>query len=366
VFHALGDYKHKHKNRMKFLIKSLGWQRFRAEFEQAYADVKAEGGIPLPAGLDDVHEHAPKDPRPEPPAVDEIASRVLRSETRGPGIVPDPKPVLTGVEHAYARWAATNLRQQKQAGYLCAIVTIPLGDLTSQQYRVLADLSIAYSDGSVRVTPTQNVVFRWVKQSETFHLYARLAAAGLGLADAETIADVTSCPGAESCKLAVTQSRGLGRHLTDHVRANPALIDAAPTLDIKVSGCPNGCGQHHIAAIGFQGSLRKVDGKAVPQYFVMVGGGVTEHGATFGRLMSKIPARRAPAAVDRLVQLFQNERQNDETAAAFFTRVDATKVKLLLADLEPLTAATATPEDYIDLAESKQFAPETTEGECAT
>jgi sulfite reductase (NADPH) hemoprotein beta-component len=143
------------------------------------------------------------------------------------------------------------------------------------------------------------VVFRWVKRDEAQGLYARLAAAGLGLGDADTIADVTSCPGAESCKLAVTQSRGLGRLVEEHVRANPRLIPLAPTLDIKVSGCPNGCGQHHIAAVGFQGSLRKVDGKPAPQYFVMVGGGVSVDGATFGRLVAKIPARRGGIAVER-------------------------------------------------------------------
>jgi sulfite reductase beta subunit-like hemoprotein len=177
---------------------------------------------------------------------------------------------------------------------------------------------------------------------------------------------VTSCPGAESCKLAVTQSRGLGRLVEDHVRANPRIIALAPSLDIKVSGCPNGCGQHHIAAIGFQGSLRKVDGRPAPQYFVMIGGGVSPDGATFGRLVSKIPARRGPVAVERLTELYAAEHTTNETAAAFFTRVETSKVKALLADLEPLTAETAKPEDFIDLAEDHAFAPETMDGECAT
>ena len=102
------------------------------------------------------------------------------------------------------------------------------------------------------------------------------AAAGLGLAGAGTIADVTSCPGAESCRLAVTQSRGLGRLLEEHLRAQPALIEAADGARIKISGCPNGCGQHHVATIGFQGSVRRIGSRAVPQYFVMVGGSVNE------------------------------------------------------------------------------------------
>ncbi len=314
VFHKLGDYKHKHKNRMKFLIKSLGWEKWHAEFETALAAVRAEGGVPLPVNPASQPEEAPPAwARPTPPSVEDIGLRVVSGEVRGPGIRPDPQP-MPMAEDAYARWAATNLRQQKQPGYVAAIVTVPLGDLSSMQFRILADLSRAYGDGTVRVTPTQNLVFRWVRRPDAPGLYARLAAAGLGQGDAETIADVTSCPGAESCKLAVTQSRGLGRLVQDHIRANPRLIALAPTLDVKVSGCPNGCGQHHIAAVGFQGSLRKVDGRPAPQYFVMVGGGVTADGATFGRLAAKIPARRGGLAVERLADSVRRRTSSGRVA----------------------------------------------------
>jgi sulfite reductase (NADPH) hemoprotein beta-component len=366
VFHALGDYKHKHKNRLKFLMKSLGWEKWRAAFEDQLAGVHAEGGKPLPTELLEVSdEPAPSWVRTPPPSVEEVAARVTTGEVRGPGIRPEPAPVAA-TEAAYREWAVTNLRPQRQKGYVSAIATVPLGDLTSQQMRVLADLSRAYSDGTLRVTPTQNLVFRWVKEADAPALYARLSAASLPLGDSDTIADVTSCPGAESCKLAVTQSRGLGRLVEEHVRANRELIDLAPSLDIKVSGCPNGCGQHHIAAIGFQGSLRKLEGRALPQYFVMVGGGVTPMGATFGRLVAKIPARRGPQAVDRLARLYAAEHAPDQSAAAFFNGIDVVRVKQLLADLELLTAETARPEDFIDLAETTQFTPETSEGECAT
>lgn len=366
VFHDLGEYKHKHKARIKFLIKKLGWEQFRAEFESRLADVRAEGGVALPFDpATEPGEQAPDWTRPVPPSVADVAGRVTSGEVRGPGIRPDPTPILNVTDAQYSTWAKTNVRFQKQAGYASVITTVHLGDLSSQQMRVLADLSAAYGDGQSRVTPTQNVVFRWVRNEDVRGLYERLCAAGLPLGDADTIADVTSCPGAESCKLAVTQSRGLGRYIEEHVRANPRLIEIAPTLDIKVSGCPNGCGQHHIAAVGFQGSLRKVDGRPAPQYFVMVGGGVSIDGATFGRLVAKIPARRGPQAAERLAELYAAERQDDESAARFFNRIDITKVKALLADLEPLTPEQAKPEDFIDLAEDHAFAPETSEGECA-
>ncbi len=365
VFHALGDYKHKHKNRLKFLIKSLGWERWREEFDRALAQVRAEGGVALPPEVLDAPEEAPPSwPRAAAPSVESIAARVTMGEVRGPGIRPEPLPARL-TEEAYLQWASANVRHQKQAGFMAAIATVPLGDLTGQQMRVLADLSRAYSDGTLRVTPTQNLVFRWVPRDQVRDLYARLAAMGLPLGDADTIADVTSCPGAESCKLAVTQSRGLGRLLEDHVRANRDLIALAPGLDVKVSGCPNGCGQHHIAAVGFQGSLRKLDGRPLPQYFVMAGGGVHPDGATFGRLVAKIPARRAPIALERLARLFAAEHRPDETPAAFFNRTELARLKAILADLEPLTADTAKDDDFIDLAESTQFTPETMEGECA-
>jgi sulfite reductase beta subunit-like hemoprotein len=366
VFHDLGDYKNKHKNRIKFLIKKLGWDQFRAEFESRLADVRREGGVPLPYDPATAPvEQAPDWARAAAPSLADIAARVTSGEVRGPGIRPEPTPGLNVTDAQYSRWARTNVRFQKQPGYAAVIATVPLGDLSSQQMRVLADLSLAYSDGQVRVTPTQNLVFRWVRNEDVRGLYDRLCAAGLPLGDADTIADVTSCPGAESCKLAVTQSRGLGRYVEEHMRANPRLIEIAPTLDIKVSGCPNGCGQHHIAAVGFQGSLRKVDGRPAPQYFVMVGGGVSIDGATFGRLAAKIPARRGPQAAERLAEFYAAERQGDESAATFFNRIDITRVKALLADLEPLTPEQAKPEDFIDLAEDHAFAPETSEGECA-
>jgi sulfite reductase beta subunit-like hemoprotein len=248
---------------------------------------------------------------------------------------------------------------------MIAIVTVPLGDLTSAQMRVIGDLARAYSDGSVRVTPEQDLVFRWVNAGNLRSLYRSLAAAGLGLAGAGTIADVASCPGAESCRLAVTQSRGLGRVLEDHLRARPELVAAADGARIKISGCPNGCGQHHIATIGFQGSVRRLGSNAVPQYFVMVGGDATGQEASFARLAAKIPARRLPDAVERLIGLYSRARKPNESAPDFFARVELSLVKTELADLERLTLLEVTPADYIDLGEVEAFSPEVMEGECS-
>jgi sulfite reductase beta subunit-like hemoprotein len=254
---------------------------------------------------------------------------------------------------------------QKQFGYVMAVASVPLGDLTSEQMRVLGELSRAYGDGTIRVTPDQDLLFRWVNVCDVRQLYRRLAAAGLGLAEAGTIADVTSCPGAETCRLAVTQSRGLGRLLEEHLRARPDLIAAADGARIKISGCPNGCGLHHIATLGFQGSVRRLGSRAVPQYFVMVGGGALDRGAAFGRVAAKIPARRIPQTVERLIDLYAREHEAGETATAYFGRVELDVVKRTLADLERLQPGDAVPADFIDLGEAADFSPEVMEGECS-
>jgi sulfite reductase (NADPH) hemoprotein beta-component len=365
VFHRLGDRQRRQANRMKFLVRQLGWERFRAEVEGELAALRASGIPPLPFPPDDPpREEPPGWPRPPAPTVDAVAARARATPLRGPGVVPavSPDPADDG---AFEAWRATNVRAQRQPGYSAAEVTLPLGDVTADQLGILADLSRAYADGAVRVTQAQDVVLRWVPDGDVRPLFERLAAAGLAKDGAGTVADVVTCPGAESCRLAVTASRGLGHLLEQHLRARPDLAAAARDLTVKVSGCPNGCSQHHVAGIGLQGSARKVGGRAVPQYFVLVGGGVDDAGARFGRLAAKVPARRVPQALERLVALYRAGRSEGETATAFFSRVKVEEAKAALAGLGELAPEAARPEDFVDLGEDQDFKPESMEGECA-
>jgi len=367
VFKRFGDYQHKQRNRMKFMIRELGWTRWREEYERELTACRLRGQVPTL----EIDPPASED-RPEwlkessSPSVGHIASRVSAGRVSGPGLTPTVVPVFHVGDQAYARWRVTNVRAQKQCGFVMAIASVPLGDLTSEQMRVLGELARAYGDGTVRVTPDQDLVLRWVNACDARQLYRRLAAAGLGLSEASTVADVTSCPGAETCRLAVTQSRGLGRLLEDHLRARPDLIAAADGARIKISGCPNGCGQHHIATLGFQGSVRRLGSRAVPQYFVMVGGGAHDRGASFARLAAKVPVRRIPQVVERLIDLYARARRPGESATAYFGRVELDVVKGELADLERLQPGDAVPADFVDLAEANEFAPVVMEGECAT
>jgi sulfite reductase beta subunit-like hemoprotein len=365
VFARFGDYEHKQRNRMKFMIRSLGWARWREEYDRELAACRLRGQVPTLEIDPPPAEPTPDWMKDSSPSVGHIASRVAAGRVTGPGLTPTVVPIFQAGDDAYARWRATNVRPQRQFGYVIAVATVPLGDLTSAQMRVLGELARAYGDGTVRVTPDQNLLFRWVNACDVRQLYRRLAAAGLGLGEAGSIADVASCPGAETCRLAVTQSRGLGRLLEDELRARPDLIAAADGARIKISGCPNGCGQHHVATIGFQGSVRRLGSRAVPQYFVMVGGGATDSGAAFGRLAAKIPARRIPQAVERLIELYARRRDPDESATTFFARVELDIVRWELADLEPLRPGDAVPADFVDLGEANEFTPEVMEGECS-
>lgn len=365
VFHRLGDRTHRERSRLKFLVREKGWEAWRAEFHQALAEVRCEGGIALPFEPEDPPvEEAPAVRRAAPRPGD-VASRVRAGALRGPGILPVLRTASPRSEAAFESWKRTNVRPQKQAGFLHATVTVPLGDVTAAQFRALADLSLAHGDGTVRTTESQDLLLRWVPGEALRDLYEGISAAGLGLDGANGIADVVSCPGAESCRLAVTQSRGLARLLEEHLRSKPELVAEAPDLQLKVSGCPNGCSRHHVAGIGFQGSARKLGERSVPQYFVLVGGDARDGEARFGRIAAKVPARRVPQALDRLIALYVAGRLPGETATAFFGRLELAEAKRALQDLARLGPDETRAEDYVDLGEEQAFRPETTEGECA-
>jgi sulfite reductase (NADPH) hemoprotein beta-component len=361
VYQRRGDYAHRQRNRLKFLIRDLGWEAWRGAFQEEFDAVRREGVPPLPFDPDAPPvEEPPVRPRPAPPSVQEAARQAAGAAVRGPGITPRPPAALPVAGAAFERWAAANVRPQKQAGQAAVVVTLPLGDVTAAQLRLLAGLAAAYGDGTVRTTHEQDLLLRWVRSGDVRAVHAVLAAAGL--AEPGGVANVTSCPGAEACRLAVTQSRGVALALHDRLIRDGA---AAAGLAIKVSGCPNGCGHHHVGGIGLQGSVRRLGSRVVPQYFVFVGGGVGADGARFGSLAAKIPARRVADAVDRILSLYAKERGEGEAVTRFLQRVDPARVKAVLSDLEAITLDDATPEDFVDLGEEAEFQLAAMEGECS-
>jgi sulfite reductase beta subunit-like hemoprotein len=336
AFHRIGNRKNRAKARLKWTIDAIGPAAFVAEYAVERAAIRAEGGRPLTLP-----------PAPPPRRLD----RAL--------------PQAAPPRDDFDAWAADSVIAQKQPGFAAVVIRLVLGDVTAVQLRALARLAVDHGEGELRATNDQNLVLRWVPVGKLPAVHAALAELGLARTGARTVADVTSCPGASSCKIAVTQSRGLATLLTELFDRKPHLIEQARELTIKMSGCPNSCGQHHIAGLGFQGGVRKVDGRAVPQYLLHIGGGHLPDRARFARLVAKLPARRVPAAVERLIELYARDRAPGEAPNDFFARIDLDVVRVLLADLEQLTAADATADDFVDLGETRAFEVTAGEGECA-
>src|SRR5438034_4998185 len=163
---------------MKFLIKTLGWTRWREEYDRELTAVRLRGQVPTLDIDPPASESKPEWAKDSSPSVGHIAARVSAGRVSGPGITPTVVPIFHAGDDAYARWRSTNVRPQKQFGYVLVAVTVPLGDLTSEQMRVVGELSRAYGDGAVRITTDQDLLFRWVNNSDVRPLYQRIAAAG--------------------------------------------------------------------------------------------------------------------------------------------------------------------------------------------
>lgn len=351
VFDAHGNRQNKARARLKYVIRKQGWDGFKALWQSALDGIVADGR------LDNAIDVTPL-PTAVPPA---STAAEIAAAAAGPGTDPP----------ALARFRATNVQRQTQPGHVMVAVRLDRGDITAAQLRALAGIAREFADGTVRATVDQNMLLRWVPEHRVAQLHAALSAVGLGEADAGRVADVTSCPGSDTCNLAVTGSRDLALALTRKLReaagnGAASAVAAADSLVIKVSGCPNSCGQHHIAGIGFHGTVRRLGGKVLPEYQMHLGGGIDGNGATFGRHVVKVPARRAPEALLRLLQLYERERAAGEAPHLYFRRVSEELVKAAVKDLTDIDESNARPEDYIDLGAEQSFVVAIGEGECAT
>jgi sulfite reductase (NADPH) hemoprotein beta-component len=364
LFHARGDRVNKQRNRLKFLVRELGFDAFRKLVDEELRRVRATGVPVLPFEPSAAPEEAPPaHARPPAPDPREVAARVAAASLRGPGEPPRIAVDLAPGPEALTRFVRSNVRAQRQPGYSIVSIALPQGDVTAAQLEVAADLALTYADGTVRFTGNGKVVLRWVRTSEVPALHARLSAAGLARDGAGSGADIVACPGADACRIAVTRTRGIARLVDDAVRSLGPEALAAP-VPVHLSGCPNGCSQHHVAAIGLQGSARKLGARALPQVFVLAGGGAGEDSASFGKLVGKVPARRAPEAVRRLVELYLAGRNAGEPAHAFYNRA-FDRAREVVAPLEELRVETVSPEDFFEPGATEPFRPDSQDGECA-
>jgi sulfite reductase beta subunit-like hemoprotein len=267
----------------------------------------------------------------------------------------------------FERFRAANVRAQKQEGFVTVEAKVVRGDLTPEQFRGLAQIVREYSGGYARTTVQQNLVLRWVREESVYDVWRALSALGLGDAGSREVNDVVSCPGTDSCKLGITSSMGLNQAIEERIEAMGITDPLTRAIHIKMSGCPNGCGQHHIGSIGFYGASIKVGGHTIPAYIPHVGGVFEGEAIEFGqRLKLRLPAKRVPDAIERWLRHYESTRQEGEDWTAFVARVGTPELEGLVKELSlPVDFGLETMGQFIDWNRSVPFQVIRGEGECA-
>ena len=330
--------------RIKVLIDKIGIDQFRALVDEELTGdwVRERDFDPTPRLFDhDEEAHAPQ--------------------------APETFSTPNGDLREFGRFLQSNVQRQRQPGFSTVEVVVRRGDLTPEQLRGLAEIMREYTGGYARTTVHQNLVLRWVRDESVYAVWRELDALGLAGAGAEEITDVVSCPGTDSCKLGITSSMGLNQAI--HERLQEMQIDDELTrrIHIKMSGCPNGCGQHHIANIGFYGASIKVAGHTIPAYIPHVGGAYEGGDVSYGqRLKARLPAKRVPEAIARWIRFYESERSAGEEFNAFVERVGTQEFEAKVKDLAmPIEFSLENMNYFIDWSKSAPFEVIRGEGECA-
>jgi len=267
----------------------------------------------------------------------------------------------------FERFRAANVREQKQEGFVSVEVKIVRGDLTPEQFRGLAATMREHSGGYARTTVQQNLVLRWVREESVYDVWRALGELGLGDAGSREVNDVVSCPGTDSCKLGITSSMGLNEAVQERIEAMEISDPLTRAIHIKMSGCPNGCGQHHVGSIGFYGASIKVGEHTIPAYIPHVGGVYEGGPVVFGtRLKLRLPAKRVPDAIERWLRHYEAEREEGEVWNDFVARVGTPELEGLVKELSlPVEFSLQNMNSFIDWNRNAPFQVIRGEGECA-
>ena len=362
VFTDYGNRRNKQKARLKFVVHKMGIARYRQEVvaaKRAMTATEREEARLL--------DHVPQ-PFAEL-AAGHLAGRPELAEIRSAQRLADASPSIQVSDRdsdAFARWRSCSVRAHQDPQRLVVTVLFPLGDLDAARLRALARLVTTFSGDEARVARDQNLVLPSVKREELPALYEALAALGLAEAGVGTALDVTACPGADTCAVGITSSKGLTRALREELvpLCGNGGLEAFRGVTIKISGCPNSCGQHHIASIGLHGVVKQINGKAVPAYQLHLGGRVEAGTARIGKALDKIPARNVPRVVMALLSLYRRERAPDESFPQLVDRLSPERIQSLL---KPLIEEPPPPDEpVVDWGQSGPFSTEEIgTGECA-
>jgi sulfite reductase beta subunit-like hemoprotein len=287
-------------------------------------------------------------------------------EAAAPGR-PETYATPNGDVSEFERFRRSNVTAQRQEGFSAVQVHVYRGDLSPEQLRGLADIMRDYAGGYARTTVHQNLLLRWVRDESVYEVWQALEALGLGAAGADQIEDVVSCPGTDSCKLGITSSMGLNAAVRERIEEMQVTDPLTRRVHIKMSGCPNGCSQHHIANIGFYGASIKVGEHTIPAYVAHIGGNYEGGEVVYGtRLKVRLAAKRVPDAVERWLRMYEAERADGEEFNAFAERVGAKRFEDEARELAlPIEFSLETMNHFIDWQRNAPFQVIRGEGECA-
>lgn len=352
VFDTLGNRKNRNKARMKFVIEKLGFDEFKRRWEAAYESMGYARPSHEPIAL---LTHADEPTPLIMPTRNGSGPSSLNGNGAGHGI---------GHETPFEMWKRTNVVKQKQPGYVTAAIKLFMGDLTSEQMLCVADLAERYANGNIRTTINQNMVIRWIPESQIESLYSELSTQGLSDPGAELVEDIIACPGTDTCGLGITSSKGLARALAEVFPAGRVPEDLSD-VSVKISGCHNSCAQHHISTIGLHGVGKRLGEHVAPHYELHLGGQV-DGTPKIGQMTVKLPAKAVPAALSHLVTVYRRDRLPKENLSAFVARAGKNKLK---DELIPYTIVPAYKDDptfYYDWEGEAEFILEDLgPGECA-
>jgi sulfite reductase beta subunit-like hemoprotein len=272
-----------------------------------------------------------------------------------------------GDSREFGHFIEANVADQRQDGFCTVEVKIRRGDLTPEQLRGLGQIMREHTGGYARTTVHQNLVLRWVREESVYEVWEGLRELELGDAGADEITDVVSCPGTDSCKLGITSSMGLNQAIQDRLVQMQLDDPLTRRIHVKMSGCPNGCSQHHIADIGFYGASIKVGKNTIPAYIAHIGGAYEGGDVRYGqRLKARLPAKRVPEAVERWVRFYESERADDEQFRAFVDRVGTQEFEACVKDLTmPVEFNLENMNTFVDWNRNGPFEVQRGEGECA-
>ena len=357
LFDRYGERKARMKARMKFLIETLGWETFRSRLEEERQRV---GPMPL-----DDYLHEPEEFVHETAGQFHHTERAARLATPLRGLkVLNPRTN----DSEFQSWVRDSVIEHKVAGFRGVHVRIKLGDLTAERARQLAGVVRQFSAGQLRISIEQNIYLPWIREEELWDLYTNLSELSLAERGVGTIADVTTCPGSDTCRLGIASAKGLGSALDGAFSGPLAKFgELARPLRLKISGCPNGCAQHSIANIGFYAAALSHEDRSVPAHFVTVGGHTVPNAAQFGSLLGKFPAKNCVKVTETLLEVYAKEKLPEEDFNSFVGRTGIEGLKQILEPLRHVPSFEEDPSFYEDYGhEHEHFAVRKgIKGECA-